>query len=98
MGVTPGNIDHKSQNSVYYSGSVTSFFAWKAVLNINSDSSVRHFNWEISPYYLILKINKIKLLGFFPIKHQFIQKFLQRQINDSNTVFGFRGLEPARIP
>lgn len=34
------------------------FFAWKSVLNIKNNSSIRHFNGEITPYYVILKTNK----------------------------------------
>ena len=58
MGVIPGDRAHGSQNSAYLSGPGTSFFVWKAVLNIKNNSSIRNFNWEITPYDVIFKINR----------------------------------------
>lgn len=63
---------------------------WEAVLNIKDHPSIRQRNNSI---YMILKINKIKLMKVCPTEHQSIHKSVHRQTNDSNTVSGydFRG-------
>ena len=58
MGVTPEDRHYGNQNSGYYRGPITSFFCvWQAVLNIKNKSSIRHYNWEITPYGVIFTIN-----------------------------------------